>query len=202
MRRHSDFPGKVSELTPAPGDLKIVQAFVNTADLQLGTDLTTDPRAFGAWLERFGLAVAGIRLQPAELARAKAVREALRAQLWASTRGGELSARDVATLDGEAAKAPVRVRFSEDGEPRLAGGPASPSAGSFEAALGRLFAIVATARFDGSWKRLKVCANPGCRAAFWDAATNRSGRWCDMRRCGNRIKSKTHRRRWNERFAG
>lgn len=194
MRRHHDFPGKASELAPAPGDLRIVQAFVNTADLQLGTDVAADPRAFAAWLERYGLAAAGVEVQPAELARARAVREALRAYLWAAARGGELPAQAVATLDREAAEAPVRVRFSEAGEPRLAAGP-----GGFEAALGRVFAIVATARLDGSWKRLKVCANPGCRAAFWDAATNRSGRWCTMRRCGNRIKSKTHRRRWHER---
>lgn len=32
-------PRWTSELAPAPGDLRIVQSFVNTADLALGTDL-------------------------------------------------------------------------------------------------------------------------------------------------------------------
>ena len=39
---------------------------------------------------------------------------------------------------------------------------------------------------DGTWGRLKACAEDGCRWAFYDASRNQSGRWCSMAVCGNR----------------
>ena len=45
----------------------------------------------------------------------------------------------------------------------------------------------------GEWPRLKVCASPDCRWAFWDTTRNRSRRWCDMAGCGNRAKNRTWR---------
>ena len=41
--------------------------------------------------------------------------------------------------------------------------------------------------------RLKVCANDACRRAFYDASRNRSRRWCDGARCGNRERVRRHR---------
>ncbi len=196
MRRHQDFPGRASELDPAPGDLRTVQAFLNTADLQLATDLVETPRALTAWLERWGLAPAGIELTAAHRKQAAEAREALRAFLATVSSGGTLPSAAGEILDRAATAAPIRVRFGEAGELHLA-----PAQGGFEAALGRIFAIVATAYHQGSCRRLKICANPGCRAAFYDASSNLSGRWCTMRRCGNRLKSKTHHRRERQRRA-
>ena len=187
MRRKQDFPARVTELKPAPGDLKIVQAFINTLDLGLGTDVLASSRAFAGWLDRWGLTAADFEPSAAHQKQAITVREALRAYLWSTNGRGKLSAATVEALDTAATQAPIRVRFTEDGGLRLAAMP-----GELEAALGRIFGIVATAQLDGSWQRLKVCANPACRAAFYDASSNRSGRWCSMRRCGNRIKSKSH----------
>lgn len=41
---------------------------------------------------------------------------------------------------------------------------------------------------DGSWVRLKACARPSCRWAYYDHSRNRSGRWCTMAGCGNAVK--------------
>jgi len=48
---------------------------------------------------------------------------------------------------------------------------------------------------DGTWSRLKVCANEACGRVFHDGSRNRSGRWCSMATCGNRMKSRAYRRR-------
>ena len=66
---------------PAPGSLRIVQAFVNTVDREHGPDLLDDAAGFSEWLER--------NLLPAEAAEAdlgavREVREALRALLLAT----------------------------------------------------------------------------------------------------------------------
>jgi predicted RNA-binding Zn ribbon-like protein len=40
----------------------------------------------------------------------------------------------------------------------------------------------------GEAERIKVCDNPDCRFAFYDATKNRSRRWCAQTTCGNRHK--------------
>jgi predicted RNA-binding Zn ribbon-like protein len=47
----------------------------------------------------------------------------------------------------------------------------------------------------GTFQRLKVCANEACQLTFFDSSKNRSGRWCSMSRCGNRMKGRAYRRR-------
>jgi predicted RNA-binding Zn ribbon-like protein len=47
----------------------------------------------------------------------------------------------------------------------------------------------------GNWNRLKVCSNDACQRAFYDSSRNRSGRWCSMATCGNRMKGRAYRQR-------
>lgn len=69
---------------PAPGDLGLVQAFVNSFyDLDNhGGDLFQTPESLGRWLLKWDLADAGVRLGPADVHRAVDVREGLRALLF------------------------------------------------------------------------------------------------------------------------
>jgi predicted RNA-binding Zn ribbon-like protein len=82
------------EIGQAPGDLARLQAFINTLDIEQGTDELATPGALHTWLRREGLsgdadawqadAPAGRpadSTRPAELALALALREALRAVL-------------------------------------------------------------------------------------------------------------------------
>jgi hypothetical protein len=48
-------PGWTPDVEPAPGELRIVHALINTADRKSGTDELTDPRALAGWLTRWGL---------------------------------------------------------------------------------------------------------------------------------------------------
>jgi len=44
-----------AERKPAPEPLLLVQSFVNTSELDLGTDLLADPSPATAWLRQCGL---------------------------------------------------------------------------------------------------------------------------------------------------
>jgi predicted RNA-binding Zn ribbon-like protein len=177
---------------PAPGRLGLVQAFLNSFwDLDAhGAERWVRPAAYGAWLAQRGFAAPAVTT--ADLRRAIAVREALRALALANHDGGA-APRAEAVLDGIAAdiapRAALTPRFGP-GRDRLdvaADGP--------DAALALVLGIVFAARADGSWRRLKACPHAHCGWAFYDRSRNRSSQWCSMRLCGNRTKGARHRSR-------
>jgi predicted RNA-binding Zn ribbon-like protein len=70
-----------------------------------------------------------------------------------------------------------------------------PAVSGVDGAFGQMLASVFRAMSDGSWERIKACGNPDCRWAFHDGSKNRSGRWCEMASCGNRMKARAFRER-------
>lgn len=62
----------------------------------------------------------------------------------------------------------------------------------------RIVEIVAHAVATGSWARVKLCAAPDCRWAFYDMSKSGAGRWCSMTVCGNRAKTKAYRTRHDQ----
>ncbi|HEX9735456.1 MAG TPA: CGNR zinc finger domain-containing protein [Thermoanaerobaculia bacterium] len=185
-RSDSD-PRWTSKLPPAPGELRIVQSFVNTADFARGTDLE-GPEALVRWLAHWSLVPEDAVLDAADLERAIEVREALRALIMAN-HGAAASDVFAARLDRTAKAAPILVRFDPAGRTRF-----EAVADDLDGALARLFGIVAGAQLDGSWERLKVCSGAVCRTAFYDFSTNRSALYCHAR-CGYRASSLAHRHR-------
>jgi predicted RNA-binding Zn ribbon-like protein len=173
----------------APGALYLVQRFVNSVDLESHEEELTDPEALRAWFAQRELMGADEAVSAADLRRALDVREGLRALLLANN-GHELDAGKVGRLDRAASRAGVRLRFGEQGDPRLV-----PDAGGVDGALARLMAIVAAAVEQGRWERLKACPAEDCEWAFYDHSKNRSGRWCKMAVCGNQQKARTYRER-------
>ncbi len=174
----------VKDLTPAPGELRLVQAFVNTVDREAGTDELATPRALADWLARHGLLAPGTELDAADRQRARAVREG-----WRSLLAGSMTEESAEALDQATAAALLRARHGVDGVVRL-----EPAVAGLDAALGRLLVIVSRAQNDPGWQRLKVCASPSCRAIFYDRSPNHSARWCRPR-CGNRASSKASKKR-------
>jgi predicted RNA-binding Zn ribbon-like protein len=169
--------------------LELIREFVNTADLEEGTDKLVDARGLQYWLVFHGLAELRHRATDEEAAEARAVREALRDLLSAHT-GVDVD-RDVAsrTLDIAAHNAGLAVRFV-DGTIAFV-----PEARGTTGGLGRLLAAVGEAMADGSWQRLKACRASDCRWAFVDTARNHSRAWCSMASCGNREKARAFRER-------
>jgi predicted RNA-binding Zn ribbon-like protein len=175
----------------APGSLRWVVDYLNTADLESGSDEVATPEALAAWFAERQFIPAGAAVGPAEHARAMRLREGLRALVAASSDPDAAgNAPPVAELAGLARGLPLVLDVTSD-PPTLV--PARP--GTPEGALGWLLAAVARAAADGTWTRLKVCRNPGCRWAYYDRSRNRSREWCSMSVCGNRAKARAFRSR-------
>lgn len=174
---------------PAPGDLALVEAFVNTADLEEGTEQLASPTSLRRWLAAHRILVEGTRVTAADLRRAIEVRESLRALLLANN-GVEIDRAAVDRLNLAAASARLTVSFGERGRARI-----ESAAIGVDAALGRLLVVVERAMCDGTWERFKACPMDDCHWAFYDHSKNRSGRWCTMSVCGNRAKGRAFRAR-------
>ena len=182
----------ISEAEPAkraPEPLRVVQQFVNSADLEAGEDDLETPAALEAWLRERGLYAGRRAVTAAEHRRAIAVREGLRAALFVHN-GGDPDPEAAERLERAAAESTLRVSFRPGEAPEL-----TPSCDAVSGALARLLGIVAASATDGSWQRLKACADSGCRWAFYDHSKNRSGRWCSMASCGNQEKARAYRAR-------
>ena len=172
----------------APGELETVRAFVNTVDIEDGTESLTDPPALVHWLADHHLIEPDAPAGDDDVRRAIEVREALRALMRANN-GGEPPAEATATLRAVAQRAQVALEFDPDGS-RL-----EPQAANVDGALGRLLVRVHAAQHDGTWNRMKACPWHTCHWAFYDHTKNRSGVWCNMAVCGNRAKAKAYRER-------
>jgi predicted RNA-binding Zn ribbon-like protein len=174
---------------PAPGELELVRAFVNTWDADEGTEGIPAATELRDWLVEHDLLLAGVRVTAAEHRQAVELREALRA-LMLQNAGLDVGPDAGAALDAAARRARLGVRFAADGGVRT-----EAEAGGVAGALGRLLAIVAASQEDGSWTRLKACLADDCQWGFYDRSRNRSAVWCDMRVCGNRQKVRSYRER-------
>nr|WP_199441592.1 CGNR zinc finger domain-containing protein [Umezawaea beigongshangensis] len=148
-------------------DVELLLAFLNTRDLELGTDVLDGEATWRAWVSERGLGRWGNPEQ------AREVRAALRCVL-----GDEHESGRPGTLGL------IRVDLSS-GVPLLATGDA----------LGAVLAASARLAVLGSWERVKVCSAEGCGRAFFDRSRNRSRTWCSMQVCGNREKARNWRER-------
>jgi predicted RNA-binding Zn ribbon-like protein len=168
-------------------ELELIRDFVNTADLEEGTDLIGDPAGLSSWLaER-----AGIDTAPPSGAEHGAVlelRESLRRLLLANN-GVELDESELAGLRAAAAR--VELGVAVDGGLVELGSDRTGVA-AFEA---RLLLAVADAQEHGTWGRLKACRAGDCQWAFLDRSKNHSRTWCSMDVCGNRRKTARYRAR-------
>jgi predicted RNA-binding Zn ribbon-like protein len=164
-------------------ELQLVCDFVNTLEVEDGTDELADAAALGVWLRARGLW--GRRPNEHDAAAARTLREALRDLMWANNGGAVDTETASATLDAAAQRAGVVARF-DNGRIRLN----APAGG-----IGAVLAAAGEAMADGSWPRLKACRADTCRWAYVDSARNRSRQWCSMSICGNREKARSFRRR-------
>lgn len=147
-------------------DVELVIAFLNTLDVEAGTDELSDADRWQRWCAGHGLAAG------ADLDSARAVRDEIRASV----------------TEGEAFTAgsqwPVRI-VMRSGEPTL----------TSDDAVGDVLSAAVRLAHTGYWNRIKICPAVDCGAAFYDRSRNRSRTWCAMRVCGNRQKARSWRER-------
>ena len=183
----------ISESQPeqkeAPGDLELVRNYVNTVDIEDDEEDLGSPDQLKEWLAGHGLMESDEPVTEGDLRRAIDVREGLRAILLANN-GSPFDVSAVERLDRAASRAGLRLRFHPGGCAEF-----EPDATGVDGALARLLAIVAEARVEGDWDRLKACADDTCQWAFYDKSKNRSKKWCRMDTCGNVAKARAYRER-------
>jgi predicted RNA-binding Zn ribbon-like protein len=180
---------EMADRETATGAVGLVQAYVNTVDVQDGPEELADPNTLGAWLVAHDLMASGQTVTEADLKHSIAVREAIRGVIGANS-GARVYPLDIATLNEAAAASRLRARFGAGGKARL-----EPEASGVAGAMGRLVAALFVAMADEDWSRLKLCGSETCRWAFYDRSRNHSSRWCTMASCGNRQKARRFRER-------
>lgn len=140
------------------------------------------PQRLVDWLRVSGLAVTSCT--PAQLERARELRESVHDVATAAARNEPLPAAAVEVLNDCSAQGRAVAILTPEGSRRWR--LRSPS--SIEDALGVIAAdaiSIVSGERDG---KLALCASPTCRAAFFDTSQSRTRRWCDMNTCGNRQK--------------
>ena len=168
--------------TPAPGPLRVVQRFVNSADRENEREELETPAALERLLAELGVAAdQAAPLADADLRRALDVREALRELLLANN-GGHVGDEALRTLESASRAAQLALRLEPTGGRLVAQAP------GLDGALGRILAVVHAALVDDSWRRLKACPREVCFWVFYDRSKNLSSKWCAMSVCGNRTK--------------
>jgi predicted RNA-binding Zn ribbon-like protein len=173
----------------APQPLELIRQFVNSVDIEEGTDELETPEKLTSWLAARDLPAPSSRAREDDRRRVIEVREALRELLLANNgEAGDVDA--IERLNAAAGDVPLVARFGRDGEVVL-----EPAGRGIDEALGRLIAIVQRAMAEGTWRRLKACRADTCQWAFYDRSKNRSGTWCSMEVCGNREKARSYRAR-------
>ena len=176
-------------VTPLDTRLDLVRDYVNTLDIETGSDRISAPDELATWFSEHGLTDDLVEPTADEHAEALAVREAIRELLLAHSGVETEVAPASRTLEDAGRRAGLSVRF-DNGRPFLA-----PDGGGAQGAIGRIVATVAELAPTDEWQRLKGCRDDNCRVAFYDHSRNHSRAWCSMEVCGNREKARSFRAR-------
>lgn len=171
----------VSETGSIPSSISPILDFLNSVDLRtygpsrglLDRDQLAEPAGAKRWLEAQGIATPAGAVST-EIAKLREIRERLRATLAAE---GDLSLNGslVLTIDRESV---ATVGPGRDG--RVS-----------DAIVARLIRVA----LSPEYQRLRVCDAEDCRRAFYDTSRNGRSRWCSMKTCGNRMKTRSYRQR-------
>jgi predicted RNA-binding Zn ribbon-like protein len=156
------------------------RAFSRHGHNHVSTDELTSPEALAQWMEAHGLDDEGHEPGLPALTAATSLRGALRAALIGGT--------DTSPIAQTLAAFPLRLTPDSSDRLRLSAATDVPG-------LDAIVETVATSVAEGRWSRLKLCASPDCRWAFYDTSRSGGGRWCSMEVCGNRHKTRAYRQR-------
>ena len=175
---------------PAPMPLLAIQAFANTLDVEEGKDDLESVESFKRYLMETDQIVPGFQVEPHHLPLARQLRDAVRDALAANSEG-KGDPRIAARMIGAARTLAIDLHPDKEGHLALDLSPVD----SFATLGSQILAIAFQSQIEGTWERLKLCENPECAWAFYDSSRNRSGSWCRMGQCGNRLKNRAYRER-------
>ena len=166
---------------PAPGNLALLEGFLNTWSGELGIEDFGTANATEGWLRQFGLWSKNRKLTSDQHKKIILFRQALR--VW--------------ILD-ESASDPINASLSDvifraevnHGELNF-----QPEGGPFSFLVGSLANVISNSQQNSTWDRFKCCELPSCGWAFYDSTRSRTKRWCSMKTCGSRHKAREYYKR-------
>src|SRR5260370_13481619 len=109
---------EMADRETATGVVGLVQAYVNTVDIQDGPEQLSDPNTLNAWLVAHELMESGQTVTAADLKHATAVREAIRGVIRAHS-GRRVFPLHIATLNEAATASRLPARFGAGGNAPL-----------------------------------------------------------------------------------
>jgi hypothetical protein len=169
----------------APAGLRLTQALVNSIARAAPRD--ADPLdelgTAQAWIEELANEWASVHGGPVPDASLTA-RGLTRVRKLRSTVRDALLREATATL-----RAPIEVSVRGD---QVAVTPAGTDGRWLESVVG---AELLLAQQGNILRRLKLCRNPACQAAFYDLSKNNSKVWHDMAKCGTPLHVREYRKR-------
>lgn len=153
-------------------------------------ELLVEPQDFARWTVEAGVVDGLEAVSQAELAKARALREAIYRLALAATRGKPADYEDIARVQKVAAHPPVRLTLQAVGRVERHGG------------VQEVLATLGASASDllGGPDRLLIrhCAGEPCTRLFIDRSRAGTRRWCSKRSCGSRINAAAYRRRTRE----
>ena len=177
-----------NDFQPAPGDLALMQRFLNSVEFPGRPDRLRDAASAGRWLQQNGLAGDDAAVAEEDRLLLVALRDALRSMLRGRNRGAA-DAGAFGRINAIAAETPFVIEL-RDGQAVL-----RPLGSGIARVVAQLMATIHAGMRDGAWQRLKLCASEECPMAFYDTSKNRSAAWCSMAQCGNRAKVRAYQTR-------
>jgi predicted RNA-binding Zn ribbon-like protein len=190
---------KESRKFKVPDELADLYDFANSLDLRHFThhgvqhvpgDQITSPQELGAWMSARGQLRPGVKITPAMLETALALRSSVRAYLECEPAERRTNKDVLRSLNRMTAHFPLVVAAHDGGDLGL-----RPARDDSLAGLSTIVAELHNGAASGALDRLKTCASEECRRVFFDRSKPGSRRWCVSTLCGNRIKTRTYRER-------
>ncbi|BBB00868.1 hypothetical protein RVR_8046 [Actinacidiphila reveromycinica] len=149
-------------------------------------EMFASPDRLDAWYVESGLVDAVSPARPADVERAKALREAVYALVTARRLGEEYAAGALAVLNAAARERPAAPQLTPEGRRTVA-------------TSGEALSVVARRAVEllggPDVHLLKECGNPECTRVYVDRSRGTRRQWCGMASCGNRFKAAAYRAR-------
>jgi predicted RNA-binding Zn ribbon-like protein len=166
---------------PAPGNLVLLEGFLNTWSGELGIEDFKTASSTGTWLRDAGLWATARTVTSKQHQEIIRFREALRAWI--------LDKKDFPPLNDLVTEITFQAEFGSGGV-RF-----QPLGNAYQGLIGTLVEVISNSQQDGTWNRLKCCELATCGWAFYDSTRSRTKRWCSMKTCGSRHKAREYYKR-------
>jgi predicted RNA-binding Zn ribbon-like protein len=199
VRRATDTPGMLLEPPSGgafrfdPGALCLELLTTGGPGSLAGYEVLHDPAALRRWVAASRLpGELHLSADDADVAAARALRNALWGMAAAAAHGDDPDPADVSVVNTAAAAPALAPRIGADGSRQWVPG----------ATAGQLLSTVARDAVDlftgPHAHRVRECGSHDCRLIFVDTSRPGRRRWCAMERCGNRSMVRAHRARTPE----